>query len=106
MKLINSSVQEEGKAEVIEVKDVTAYSSYQLEKQVANKSSCGANQISHAFVIKIPSTVGIATRLCLMNGIWAEPNILECESHQFYKLRLQVSAQCMWYKILGKQLTT
>ena len=56
MKLINSSVQEEGKAEVIEEWDVTAYSSYQLEKQVANKSSCGANQISHAFVIKISST--------------------------------------------------
>ena len=53
------------------------------------------------------STPGIATRLCMMNGIWAEPNILECESQQFYDLRLQVTAQCMLYIILyiDKQLT-
>ena len=48
MKLMNSSVQEEEKVEVIEVKDVTAYCIYQLEKQVADKNSCSANEISHA----------------------------------------------------------
>ena len=57
--------------------------------------------------VKMSSTPGIAARLCMMNGNWAEPNILECESQQFYDLRLQVTSQCMLFIILyiDKQLT-
>ena len=40
--------------------------------------------------MKLSSTTGVATRHCMMNGTWAEPNVLKCESQQFHQIRLQV----------------
>ena len=37
-------------------------------------------------------TVGNATRLCMMNGIWADPDVLGCESQQFVQILSQVTS--------------
>ena len=36
-------------------------------------------------------TAGIATRLCMKDGNWAEPNVLECESQEFLQILEQVT---------------
>ena len=36
-------------------------------------------------------TAGNATRLCMMNGMWADPDVLGCESQQFLEILSQVS---------------
>ena len=35
-------------------------------------------------------TTGNATRLCMMNGMWADPDVLECNSQQFLEILSQV----------------
>ena len=37
---------------------------------------------------------GNATRLCMGDGNWTEPNVLECESLQFLRIRLEVFCLC------------
>ena len=37
---------------------------------------------------------GNATRLCMGDGNWTEPNVLECESLQFLQIRLEVFCLC------------
>ena len=45
-------------------------------------------------------TTGNATRLCMSDGNWADPDVLECESEQFLQLLSQVYQQVRfsdWY---------
>ena len=38
-------------------------------------------------------TAGTATRLCMMDGNWADPDVLECESQQFLQLLSEVTSK-------------
>lgn len=38
-------------------------------------------------------TVGTATRLCMTDGNWADPDVLECESQQFLQILSEVTSE-------------
>ena len=76
----------------INIEIVHKYS--QGRKASSHKNTCGTNAtdlpILFVFHEILLSATGVATRHCMMNGTWADPNLLKCESHQFYQIRLQV----------------
>ena len=50
-------------------------------------------------------TAGTVTRLCMIDGNWADPDVLECESQQFLQILSEVTSKqpCSYEK--KKQFT-
>ena len=89
-----SNVLEERKAEVLKLSKQPIFLLSDMALSRNSPTHLQNETLVKSFFILI--TVGNATRLCMMDGNWADPDVLECESQQFLQILLQVTSTILY----------